>query len=367
MLVASLFAIAVIPHAHAAPASGERLITIHDRGNETGFITSATTLRNAFSEQHILLDKNDLVEPGLDDQLVGNNYEVNIYRARPVVIVDGATKQLVMTAYQTPKQIAAQAGIVLHDEDSAQLELTNNLLADGASERMVVDRATAVKLVLYGKDDTVYTQTTSVSDFLKEKSITLAKGDTLSVHSQAAITPNMRIEIWHNGKQTVTREESIEAPLREIRDADQPIGYQKVKAAGVAGKKLVTYEIVMKNGREISRKATHTVVVKKPTERVVVVGAKYAGSLGKWLYELRMCETGGNYQTNTGNGYYGAYQFSISTWNSLNTGYARADQAPASVQDKAIIANTIRSGGGLATQNPGCYASRGLSQFPPEQ
>lgn len=30
---------------------------------------------------------------------------------------------------------------------------------------------------------------------------------------------------------------------------------------------------------------------------------------------LRACESGGNYSINTGNGYYGAYQFSISTWN----------------------------------------------------
>jgi len=29
---------------------------------------------------------------------------------------------------------------------------------------------------------------------------------------------------------------------------------------------------------------------------------------------LRQCESSGNYATNTGNGYYGAYQFDLSTW-----------------------------------------------------
>lgn len=97
-----------------------------------------------------------------------------------------------------------------------------------------------------------------------------------------------------------------------------------------------------------------------------VAVSSYSGSLGDWLLQLRTCESGGNYAINTGNGYYGAYQFTIETWNSLNTGYARADLAPADVQDAAIIANTNRSSGGLATQNPGCMASGGLSAFPPQ-
>lgn len=92
---------------------------------------------------------------------------------------------------------------------------------------------------------------------------------------------------------------------------------------------------------------------------------QYSGSLAKWLRVLRMCESGGNYQINTGNGYYGAYQFSAATWNHWNTGYARADLAPPAVQDATIIKNTNAASGGLATQNPGCYQKHGLSAFPP--
>jgi hypothetical protein len=35
------------------------------------------------------------------------------------------------------------------------------------------------------------------------------------------------------------------------------------------------------------------------------------------LHKLRICESGNNYHLNTGNGYYGAYQFSRSTWRGL--------------------------------------------------
>jgi hypothetical protein len=49
---------------------------------------------------------------------------------------------------------------------------------------------------------------------------------------------------------------------------------------------------------------------------------------------LRQCEASGNYAANTGNGYYGAYQFNARTWHAL--GYSGLPhQASAAVQDEA--------------------------------
>lgn len=49
---------------------------------------------------------------------------------------------------------------------------------------------------------------------------------------------------------------------------------------------------------------------------------------------LRECESGGNYAADSGNGYYGAYQFSLSTWQSLGyRGYPHWN--PPEVQDEA--------------------------------
>lgn len=33
-----------------------------------------------------------------------------------------------------------------------------------------------------------------------------------------------------------------------------------------------------------------------------------------WLRSTRDCESGGNYRTNTHNGFYGAYQFTLTSW-----------------------------------------------------
>ncbi len=51
-------------------------------------------------------------------------------------------------------------------------------------------------------------------------------------------------------------------------------------------------------------------------------------SAGDWL-KLRTCESGGNYATNTGNGYYGAYQFDLGTWASVGGTGLPSNASPA--------------------------------------
>lgn len=74
-------------------------------------------------------------------------------------------------------------------------------------------------------------------------------------------------------------------------------------------------------------------------------GGGGGGGGGDQFAAIRQCESGGNYSTNTGNGFYGAYQFSASTWHSL--GYAGLpSDAPPSVQDQAAQQLASRSGFG---------------------
>jgi hypothetical protein len=56
-----------------------------------------------------------------------------------------------------------------------------------------------------------------------------------------------------------------------------------------------------------------------------------AAAEGGWA-ALRRCESGGNYQTNTGNGFYGAYQFDLQTWQSMG-GTGLPSDAPPEEQD----------------------------------
>ena len=61
--------------------------------------------------------------------------------------------------------------------------------------------------------------------------------------------------------------------------------------------------------------------------------------------QLRACESGGRYTTNSGNGFFGAYQFHPQTWRSL--GYpGLPHQAPPEIQDEAARKLQARSGWG---------------------
>jgi len=81
-----------------------------------------------------------------------------------------------------------------------------------------------------------------------------------------------------------------------------------------------------------------------------------APSGGVWQ-ELRDCESGGNYAEDSGNGYYGAYQFALATWYGL--GFSGLPSAASSAtQDEAAQELQARSGWG---QWPACAAELGLT------
>lgn len=92
------------------------------------------------------------------------------------------------------------------------------------------------------------------------------------------------------------------------------------------------------------------------TTTTTVTATPPASSGGVWL-ELRDCESGDNYSTDTGNGYYGAYQFALATW--LGLGFSGLpSSAPPAEQDEAAQELQARSGWG---QWPACAAELGLT------
>jgi uncharacterized protein YabE (DUF348 family) len=265
---------------------GQRLVTIHDGTHERSVLTHETTLRQTLKKANIPFDSNDRIEPGLDEKLVANNYEVNIYRARPVTIVDGMSQTKVMTAYRTPKQIAKQAGVTLQNEDIATMTAPEDMVSDGMGLQLKITRATAFSLVLYGKKEQAYTQAKTVGEAIDQKGIKLAADDTLSLSRSTKITSNLTIELWRNGKQTVTEEQPIVFDTEQVKDADHEVGYKLVKTPGVNGTRTITYEIDMKNGVEVARKEIQNVVIKPAEKQVEVIGTKVnlpPGSHQDWM------------------------------------------------------------------------------------
>ena len=338
MLVGGLFFVnqALADATKPAAKAGEKLVTIYDRGAEKTIVTKARTIREALKLAKFSIDEHqDVVEPSLDSEMVAEKYNINIFRARPITIVDGNKRLKITTAEQTPALIAKAAGIEVFEEDKTTLSNSDNMAVDGANMVMKIDRASMVNFVLYGKESVIRTHTKTVGELLKEKNINPKKDDTLSVDRSAKIIPGMKIKLWRNGKQTITAEEDVKFEVEKVQDANRDSGYREVKQVGENGKKNVTYEVEMKNGVEVSRKEIASVITKEPKKQIEIVGTKsstsFSGSFSEALARLRSCE--GSYTSNTGNGYYGAYQFDKRTWGNYG-GYELASDAPDYVQDE---------------------------------
>jgi len=285
MFIASCLVMRAMADDGSVPA-GQHFISLHDRGVERGIITDASTVREALAKEQIAIGENDLVEPGLDEQLVATNYQVNIYRARPVMVIDAASTYKVLTPYQTSKQIAEDAGLTLRDEDTTTVEPVADVASYGTGLQVSIDRATPVTLMLYGKRIDAYTQETTVGGMLASKGIHLASSDTLSASKSAAITSGMTVEVWRNGKQTITEEAEIDFPIERVQDADRPAGFHEVRTPGEKGKRTVSYEVVMQDGKEQSRQEIQSIVTLEPKKQVEVVGTKSvlpAGSHEDWM------------------------------------------------------------------------------------
>ena len=178
-------------------------------------------------------------------------------------------------------------------------------------------------------------------------------------------------------------------------------GETKVATAGVDGVVRTTYEVTTVGGKEVSRTPVAQVVVTQKVDEVVLVGTGAAkkqeskpeqsqgqgqdqsqgqgqtqsqapsessggsggskstngGPVGDDVWaKLAQCESGGRPETNTGNGFYGMYQFTLETWQALGgTGYPHeADAATQTAMAKKLQA---QAGWG---QWPGCADKLGL-------
>lgn len=326
---------------------GEHVLTIHDSGATRGHYTSEKTLAAALEAAGVRIDPSDRTEPALDTELVTGSYEVNIYRARPVIVREGSSEMRITTAYRTAPQIAKHAGIELAPEDRVRLLPASDILTDGAAEVMTIERSTEFTFEFYGKTETARTMAATVGEMLKAKGIEMGENDRIEPSVDTPITAGMTVKLWREGKQTVTVDEDVKFEIEQIQDADRDRGYKEVKTPGVNGRRTVTYEIVVKNGQEESRREINSIVTTPPVKQIEVVGTKpknvFSGEFAEAMARLRQCESGGNYANKRNPLYRGAYQFGYGTWANHGGYYDPAD-APPDVQDQAALALYQRRG-----------------------
>lgn len=213
-------------------------VTIYDDGDYVTVKTAASTVREVLERAEIDINSSDLVEPGLDTEIDGDDYNINIYRARPAIVIDGINRRYLMTASYDPQTIAREAGLTVYDGDEIKIEVNQNFLEAGAASTYRVTR---------------------------------------------------------NGGRTLTIEETVPYPTEIHYDYNMAKGERQLEQAGEDGRRISVYSVEFENNIEVSRVLVAEEVTLEPVPEIVTVGAKLSVAPGQetclgWLREIGVPE-----------------------------------------------------------------------------
>lgn len=335
-----------------AIADNQHMVSLFVDGQRRSIATDATTVGQVLDKFKVELGRGDVVEPAVDASIDQPTFSINVYRAIPATVTDEGKTISVLTGHRAARQIAADAGVKLYPEDDVRLSRVENFAESfGVGRRVDVVRAKPIQIILAGQIYNVRTQKTTARELFAEKGFSLQPKDVSDVNFDAPLQKGQRIIINRFSQTIQNAMEEIGYNTQTVADPNQPIGYSASRQVGKPGKKLVHYVINMKDGQEIGRSVLDSKVIEEPVDTIIVRGTKVVlnnGDMGNdgWA-RLRFCESGGDYTRNSGNGFYGAYQFEMATWR----GYAPApyssmlpSQAPPAIQDQAAQALYQRRG-----------------------
>jgi len=356
LITAVVLALAGTTYGYAALSNK---VTLSVDGETTSVRSMGSTVGEVLDSEGIEVGDHDVVAPGLDEK-VADGSRITVRYGRPLALsVDGRGKTYWVTAT---------------DVDSALFELGKRFLgaelsaSRGASiDRggMVLEVATPKRLVIkVGKHKAIRRQIAgfTVADVLDKLNVSYDRNDIVKPHPAAKVDEGTRIVVTKvrivrkHVEGEVMQYDTIERPDSSMWD-----GETTTLTSGINGLRDVTYRLVYRNGELYATKVLSQDVHKQPRDAVVSVGTKqaapnFAGGSTVWD-RLADCESGGNWSINTGNGYYGGLQFSLSTWQSNGgSGYPHQN----SREEQIRVATRLRDAAGGYGAWPHCASALGL-------
>jgi uncharacterized protein YabE (DUF348 family) len=360
LVAASAVAAAAVIGTTVGYASMGTKVTLNVDGHIEHVTASGDTVGAVLKDQGIALGSHDEVAPAVD-QSVNDGTTIAVRYGKPLTLdVDGQTTQYWVHATDV------RDALVEIDRSFDRAHLSVSRGAGITRDGLRIDVATPKRLVLViGRHHAVHTTVaaTTAGEALARYGV--------DIHRHDRVRPGLQ-HVLHDGDRVVLTRvrvvskhvSSEEMPYGTVTrdDSSMAKGQSTVVRDGRTGLRDVTYRLVFENGHLAVRTVLRQDVLRAPVPQIERVGTKevattnFAGGSTVWD-ALARCESGGNWATNTGNGYYGGLQFSLGTWQAYG-GSGLPSNASRATQ--IAIATKIRNASGGYGAWPACAASLGL-------
>ncbi|WP_227397304.1 G5 and 3D domain-containing protein [Jeotgalibacillus aurantiacus] len=248
----------------------KKTVTLSLNGEEQLVRTNADTVKDIFTELGIELNSEDYVYPAEDASIY---HDMNVaYRAAKQVSFDlGGETQQIMTNAETVGEFLRREKVEISDLDELSHDLSQQIEEDMT---ISLDKAFAWTLVDGTTQEEAWSTSITVADFLSQNNIKLDQDDRVEPSTDTMLTEGATVKIVRVDKVTDVVEEPKDFTVETKEDSDLAEGTEEVVQKGEKGLIEKTYEVVMENGKEISRKLKEEKTVKESINEIVSVGTK---------------------------------------------------------------------------------------------
>jgi uncharacterized protein YabE (DUF348 family) len=232
--------------------------------------THADTIQELFDELDISLRSEDYVSQKLDTK-VKDNLKIVWKPAKQVEMVIDNEKKTIWTTADTVAEVLTEQEIALKEFDEVDPKPEEAIKSNMS---IAIQKAFQLTLNNGGTKNKVWTTSTTVADFLAGQGITLQPLDRVEPTLDASVKENAVINVVRIEKVTDVVEEPINFAVVTRKDAKLQKGKEKVVSNGQKGLLTKEYEVILENGKEVSRKLVSEKKVREKKDQIVAVGTK---------------------------------------------------------------------------------------------
>lgn len=325
-------------------------------GNQVTFWSAATTLDEVTAEAYAALDSGAI-------QTNAANFTSHETASSNSADANSADSAEASAATSSSSESNGESS----DVENTEFYVTYNRAS--SADLPLLSSAGSVQVIIDGKVSEVeVTGTETTSEAIAKVGYQLKSIDEVQVGSEDGQT---YVNVVTVVRGVTVQQETLSYETEEIDDPDLSEGETRVIQSGQNGIVENTVYVQMRGGQVLVSSVVGEEVIEEPLTEIIAVGSGTAeesddadadeeadlSSLDETWAALAQCESGGNPSAVSANGsYYGLYQFSLSTWQSLG-GTGLPSEADVETQTEMAKKLQARSGWG---QWPHCAAQLGL-------